>query len=347
MKCSAEGYLLTVQNTAHALSSVLQEEEIIQILLEQVVAALSIHKAMVLLLGREKSQLLVAGARGLGDDFLKAVELVSSASRINRNALAGEVVRVAALDQEPGVARRAAAEGLKGMVAVPMTVRDHVIGILHVYVDQADRLQPEELVMLSAMTDLGALTLEKVRLRRSLYRVAEAVSSAQDLETMLQRVLEAAVDEMWLKAGTIRLLEPKGTTLRLVAAYGLSETYCLKGTVHLEKSTIDRRVLNGETVVLHDVQTEPGFEYPRQAADEGIVSLLAVPLTRKNKNVGVIHVYSTRSRHFGPVAVTFLTSIANLISLAILNAQLYAALKARNKDLELDLADWYHFLTLG
>jgi hypothetical protein len=39
--------------------------------------------------------------------------------------------------------------------------------------------------------------------------------------------------------------------------------------------------------------------------------------------------------------------MANLISLAILNAQLYTALKARKKDLELDLADWYRFLALG
>jgi GAF domain-containing protein len=222
-----------------------------------------------------------------------------------------------------------------------------VIGILHVYVDNIDVLQSEEVVMLQAMTDLGALALEKVRLRRSLYRVAEAVSSSQDLEPMLQRVLEAAVDEMWLKGGSIRLLEPKSGLLRLVAAYGLSETYCKKGEVHLEKSEIDSRVLKGEAVVLHDVQSDSGFEYPREAAEEGILSVLAVPLMQKNKNVGVIHVYSTRPRHFGPVAVTFLKSMANLIRLAILNAELYAALKSRNKDLELDLADWYRFLALG
>ena len=117
--------------------------------------------------------------------------------------------------------------------------------------------------------------------------------------------------------------------------------------MHLDKSAIDRRVLSGETVVLHDIQSEPGFEYPRQAAQEGIQSLLAVPLARKNKNVGAIHVYSTCSRHFGPVAVTFLKSMANLIGLAIFNAELHAALKSRNKDLQLDLADWYRFLTLG
>jgi GAF domain-containing protein len=348
MKCSSERYLVTLQDTAHALSSVLQEEEIIQLLLEQIVKTLPVQKALVLLLGREKDQLLVSGAVGLGDSYLKKLPLRSSKSHINQSAMAGEIVRVAVMDREPEFSHpEVSDEGLKGLVAVPMTVRDHVIGILHAYVDDINVLHPEEMVMLHAMTDLGALALEKVRLRRSLYRVAEAVSSSQDLEPMLQRVLEATVDEMWLKAGTIRLLDPKRGILRLMAAYGLSETYRIKGEVHLEKSAIDSRVLKGEAVVLHDVQREPGFEYPREAAEEGILSVLAVPLMQKNKNVGVIRVYSTRPRHFGPVAVTFLKSMANLVSLAILNAELYAALKARNKDLELDLADWYRFLALG
>lgn len=346
--CRAEGYLVTLQKTAHALSSVLQEEEIIALLLEQIAAALSIPKALALLLGPEKDQLLVAGSRNLGEDYLETVARGSSASLINCRVLSGEMVRVAAIEREPEfIFPAAAAEGLKGLLAVPMTVRDHVIGILHLYGEAAETLQPEEVVMLQAMTDMGALALEKVRLRRSLYRVAEAVSSSQDLEPMLQRVLEAAVEEMWLKAGTIRLLEPEGNLLRLVASHGLSQSYCLKGEVHLRKSAVDERVLTGEIVVLHDIQREPGFEYPREAAEEGILSVLAAPLVQKNKNIGVIHVYSTRPRHFGPVAVTFLKSIANLISLAILNAELYAALKARKKDLELDLADWYRFLALG
>lgn len=339
---------MALQDTAHALSSVLQEEEIIQLLLQQIVKTLPIQKALTLLLGREKDQILVAGTLGLGDGYLEKLALISSKSQINRSALGGELVRVAAMDREPEFSfPEVADEGLKSLVAVPMTVRDHVIGILHVYVDNIDVLQLEEVVMLQAMTDLGALALEKVRLRRSLYRVAEAVSSSQDLEPMLQRVLEATVDEMWLKGGSIRLLEPKSGLLRLVADYGLSETYRKKGEVHLDKSDIDSRVLKGEAVVLHDVKSDPGFEYPGEAAEEGILSVLAVPLMQKNKSAGVIHVYSTRPRHFGPVAVTFLTSMANLVSLAILNAQLYAALKSRNKNLELDLADWYRFLALG
>jgi GAF domain-containing protein len=348
LKCSAEGYLQTLQKSAHALSSVLQEKEVIQILLEQVTAALSIDKALVLLLGREGDRMRPAGAVGLGDDYLKKMPLRLADRKIDRRVLNGELVVIADARREPDFPHGIEVEeGIRGMAAVPMSVRDRVIGVLHVYGDTIGTFEPEELVLLRAMTDLGALALEKVGLRRSLYRIAEAVSSSLDLATMLQQVLEAAVEEMGLKAGTIRLLDSKGKLLRLAASFGLSEAYRAKGEVHLNKSEIDRRALQGEAVVLHDIHHQPGFEYFKEAAQEGILSVLAVALNLKTRNLGVMHVYSATPRHFGPVAVSFLQSVADLVGLAIENAQLYAALKARYKDLKLDLADWHRFLALG
>jgi GAF domain-containing protein len=347
-KCGAEGYLETLQKTAHALSGAVRETEIVQLLLEQVVSALSMHKALVLLLGREGDRFVLSGSLGLGEDYLKGMPLGLDESPINRRVLAGELVVVEDVAREPEFSGPAAAsERLGAIVAVPMWVRDRVIGVLHVYVEAIGAFEPEEFVLLRAMTDLGALALEKVRLGQSLFRIAEAISSSLELEPMLQRVLNATVEHMWLKAGSIRLLKPKENVLRLVASYGLSEAYVAKGEVHLEKSEIDRRVLRGEVVVLHDVQHESGFEYVKEAAQEGIQSILAVPLTLKTRTLGVMRVYSARPRHFGPVAATFLKSAADLVGLAIENAHLYAALETRHKELKLDLADWHRFLALG
>jgi GAF domain-containing protein len=117
--------------------------------------------------------------------------------------------------------------------------------------------------------------------------------------------------------------------------------------VHLEKSPIDQRVLQESAVVLDDVEHEPGFEYPAEAVREGIRSVLVVPLRLKDRTLGVMRVYSARSRHFGPVAVSFLTSAADLVALAVENARLYEALEARYEDLKLDVAEWHRFLALG
>ncbi|NLE77181.1 MAG: GAF domain-containing protein, partial [Chloroflexi bacterium] len=86
---------------------------------------------------------------------------------------------------------------------------------------------------------------------------------------------------------------------------------------------------------------------PQEALQEGIRSVLAVPLRLREKTIGVMRAYSAQPRRFGAVGTEFLLSAADLTAVAIESAQLHEALKARYEDLKLDLADWHRFLALG
>jgi GAF domain-containing protein len=341
--------LSVLRETAHALSSALEEQEVIQDLLAQTVSALNAHGALVRLISPDGDELLPVGALGLSETYLEKGPVGIAESQVDQRVLAGEVVVIPDVTRESGFQypEAAARERLRGMVAVALSVRGRAIGVLRVYVDDVNDLQPEDLLMLSTLADLGALALEKVRLHQSLYRIAEALNTSLELEPMLQRVLEATVKEMGLKAASIRLLDPRSQILRLVAAHGLSEAYLAKGEVHVARSPVDQRALQSEVVVLYDVEHQSGFEYPEEAAREGIRSVLAVPLKLKDRTLGVMRVYSARPRHFGRVAINFLTSVADLVALAIESAELYAALQAQYEDLKLDVAEWYRFLALG
>jgi GAF domain-containing protein len=341
--------LKMLRKAAQAMNSVLYEPEVIGALLDEAVDTPGARAAMFRLLSPDGDELLQAGARGLSDAYLSKGPVRVAESGMDQRILAGEVVVIPDLTQDQSVQypEAAATEGLRGMVATPVRVRSQVIGVLRVYVDDTAQIGPEDIVAFGTLADLGAVALEKARLHQSLYRIAEALSASLELTPMLQQVLEATVKEMWLKAASIRLLDPKGQVLRLAAAYGLSEAYLAKGAVHLAKSPVDQRVFEGHVVVLYDLEQESGFEYPAEAAREGIRSVLAVPLRLKDRTLGVMRVYSARSRHFGPVAIGFLTSAADLVALAIENARLYAVLQAQYEDLKLDVAEWHRFLTLG
>jgi len=338
-----------LRKAAQAMNSILHEPEIIEALLDQAVATLGARAAVLRLLSPDGDQLLQAGARGLSDTYLAKGPLQVAESGVDQRILTGEIVIIPDVTRDVGAQYpgAAAAEGLKGMVASPVQVRSQIIGVLRIYVDDTEQLWPEDMVAIRALADLGAIALEKSRLHQSLYRIAEALSASLELEPMLEKVLEATVKEMWLKAASICLLDPKRQVLHLVAAYGLGEAYLAKGLVHLDKSPIDQRVLRGSAVVLDDVEHKAGFEYPAEAVREGIRSVLVVPLRLKDRTLGVMRAYSARSRHFGPVAVNFLTSAADLVALAIENARLYEALQARCEDLKLDVAEWHRFLALG
>jgi GAF domain-containing protein len=338
-----------LQETTHKLGGVLHEQEVVQILLDEAVSAFAVRGALVRLLSPDGDELLPAGAVGLGEAFLGTAFVMESVSQMDQRVLAGELIVFSDVTRDPGYPypEAAASEGLRGLVAVPLQVRERVVGVLCIYVNETDELSQEDFLLMNTLTDLGALALEKVRLHQSLYRIAEALNATLELIPMLQNVLQAAVKEMGLRGASIRLLESERRILHLVAAYGLGQTYLEKGDVHLAKSPVDQRVLQGEPVVLYDVEQEPGFEYPQEAVQEGIRSVLAVPLKLKQRTLGVMRVYSARPRHFSAVAITFLTSVAGLVALAIENAELYGALQSRYEDLKLDLAEWYRFLALG
>jgi GAF domain-containing protein len=339
-----------LRRAAQAVNGVLRESEIVDALLAQAVDAFGAQAAVVRLLNPDGEELLQAGARGLSGAYLaKGPERIAQ-SPMDQRILLGETVIIPDVTQAGGDTQYpevAAAEGLKGMVASPLRVRSQIIGVLRIYVDDTERLRPEDIVAIGTLAELGALALEKARLHQGLYRIAEALSATQELRPMLRQVLEATVNEMWLKAASIRLLDPKRQVLHLAAAYGLSEAYLAKGEVHLDKSPVDQHALKKGAVVLYDVEHEAGFEYPDEAVLEGVRSVLVVPLRLKDRNLGVMRVYSVRARHFGPVSIHFLTSAADLVALAIENAELYAALQARYEDVKLDVAEWHRFLALG
>ncbi len=344
-----ETYLRTFLEIAHSLSRALEEPEIIQTLLTQVVSTLGAQGALLRLISPDGQELILAGAEGLSETYLQKGAIRLAESQVDQRVVGGEVIIIPDVTRAPGFQypEAAATEGLRGMVAVPLRVRQHVIGLLRVYVNEVESLPQEDILLLNILADLGALALEKSRLYQSLYRIAEALNTSLELEPMLQQVLEATVKEMGLKAASIRLLDPTTQILHRVASYGLSEVYLTKGDIHVERSPIDQWVLQGEVKVLYDVEQEPGFEYPAEAVREGIRSVLSVPLKLKERTIGVMRVYSAQPRRFGSVATRFLTSVADLVALAIENAELYAALQARYEDLKLDLAEWYRFLALG
>jgi len=334
---------------AHAINRSLKLEDTLQAILKAVTENLGVRAALIRLLDADAQALKVMASVGLSEAYLEKGSVLLSESAIDRKILDGELVWVADVTHDPGFQypEQAQKEGLCGMLAVPLQVRGRPIGALRVYSGEKRVFTAEETALLQAVADLGAIAIEKVQLHRGLFHIAEALSSSLELEPMLSNVLKATVNEMRIKAASVRLLDQKGKVLQLVAAYGLSHAYLDKGAIKKESSPIDQHVLQGEPVVLFDVATEPGFQYPEEAAREGIRSVLVVPLRLRGQTIGVMRAYSAQPRRFGPIATDFLLSVADLTAVAIENARLHAALKARYEDLKLDLTEWYRFLALG
>ncbi len=161
----------------------------------------------------------------------------------------------------------------------------------------------------------------------ALHQAALTISSSLELDEVLQRVVTSITEAMQVKACALRLLDTHSGELQLSAVYGLSKGYLTKGPVEVKSSLIDSEALCGTPVVIHDVRTDPRFQYQEAARREGIVSVLCVPLEVHGKAIGVIRVYTSEPSVFNQDDIQFLSVLASLAALAIENASLYDSLK--------------------
>lgn len=170
--------------------------------------------------------------------------------------------------------------------------------------------------------------MESKALYKTIYKIAKVVNASLEPKVVLGEIVEHVTKVMNAKGCFIRLLDQSGSILKPDAHYGLSERYAKKGPVEVAKSKLDQEVLAGNPIYIADVRKDARFQYPQQATEEGLVSLIVVPLTAHgNKVIGVLRVYASETRKFTEDELEFVSCIANLCGIALENARMYHALK--------------------
>lgn len=188
------------------------------------------------------------------------------------------------------------------------------------------RRREEEIIRLSE--DLQRAT---VRLQ-TLNDGARVINSTLDLPEVLQRFVRNTVEAMGVRACSIRLLNKETQILEPVAVNGLSQAYLNKGPVDAATNPVARRVLGGEVINIPDAPNSTLLQYPEEARQEGIRSVLSAPLLGKSGPLGILRAYAVEPGRFSREDEAFLIAIAAQGSIAIENALAFKAIE------ELDLA---------
>lgn len=152
---------------------------------------------------------------------------------------------------------------------------------------------------------------------------ARLVGSTLELPQVLNRLVESTALAMGVRACSIRLLDITGRKLDPVAVYGLSKAYLEKGPVDPEDNPLAREVLSGKVVNVPDAPKSPLIQYPEEARQEGIRSMLSAPLTGKDGPIGILRAYAVEPNRFTTDDEQFLAAIAAQGSIAIENAIAY------------------------
>ena len=159
----------------------------------------------------------------------------------------------------------------------------------------------------------------------NLYRIAAAVTSARNPEDVLVNIVENVTQCMRAKGCALMLLTWDRKLLLHSVCCGLSDSYIRKGPLTVDESI--RKALEGEPVVVLDVTQDERIQYPESARKEGIKSMLTVPVTLREENIGVLRVYTSELHQFSEDDIYFVRAVAHLGAIALDNTKRYDRLQ--------------------
>jgi len=104
--------------------------------------------------------------------------------------------------------------------------------------------------------------------------------------------------------------------------------YLGRGPVDTEENVIE--ALQTRPVAIADVATDKRVHYQKEALEEGIRSILTLPIIARGKVIGVLRLLTDRPRQFSDEDVSFSASLAEVCGTAIENARMYERLSNLN-----------------
>jgi len=170
------------------------------------------------------------------------------------------------------------------------------------------------------VSDFAAAPLRRTE---QIYQLTTLVAGRFSLQEVLDKLAEAAVKIVGVKACSIRLLDEEAGELKMRSTYGLSEEYRDKGIVS-KNNTVVKAAFAGEAVVLDDMRVDDRVKYKEATIKEGLVSQLTVAMQFRGKAIGVLRLYSPKQKRFDKDDIGLARAVASQCAVAITNARLYA-----------------------
>ena len=152
-----------------------------------------------------------------------------------------------------------------------------------------------------------------------LIEVSDVMSTSLDLDTTLRRVAEVVRKVIDYEIFAILLLNEKTQELRFRFQVGYPAEFAERSRIKVGEGVIGRAVQLGQAILIGDVTQDPRYI----SAVPNVRSELAVPLTTKNRVIGVIDLEARHENYFNEEHKRLLTLIASRMAAGIENAQLY------------------------
>ena len=324
--------LSLLNQVSDAMSSTLDLDVLLDIALEQSLAAVGADAGSLMLISEETGRLEIAASRGLPKELVESTSQEIGKSIAGWVAEHGESVLVTDAHKDPRFDMPFFRDSITSSASVPLKSKSVVIGVLNVNTVRASRLFDErDLELLQTIANQMAVAIENARLyarihRRtqqlgSLLQISKTVTSSLNLEDRLRRLGDEICKVFQLQVCVILLVDELSGRLRF--GYGAGLRTRRKYVYYDLAAPIAWRVKEtGRRLLVRDVNASPALA-SEVSLSEGLTSALGMPLRSHGKLIAVAVAFSREERTLPRSQRAIIGPLSELAGVAIHNARAY------------------------
>ncbi len=330
--------LSTLNEITRQLTSTLELGPLLQNILENAVGILNCEAGSLFLVDDQTKELVFkvtvgpVAANLIGQRLPAGTGIVGRAVQTRGPVIENEenhsASRFKGVDQQTGFVSRS-------LMAVPLQVKDHVIGVVEV-INRRDGLPFVEgdQELLSAFAGQAAVAIENARLYTLtdqelaarveelsvMQRIDRELNASLEMDRAMRITLEWALRQSGAEAGLIGMLEED--RLRVMAHQGFDERMAdlPDQTMKVELQAMSLSIESGK----------PQLSVVAASNEKLLINAhtqMIIPIRRETTVIGLLHLESTSDSQ---VDIDFLTRLTDHAAIAISNAQLYSEVQRAN-----------------
>lgn len=164
--------------------------------------------------------------------------------------------------------------------------------------------------------------------------ISRAITSDQYLEEILRLIVLVTAEVMNSKVCSLWLLDEKTQTLAIRATQSINKEYLKKRSLKVGEGVVGYVAQHNKPYSCANVFDDSRFKEKVLARKMGLVSLLSVPMSVRERVIGVINCYTSVAYSFTETEQNLFTTVANQAAVAIFNTELMVQSKVIQEELE-------------
>ncbi len=164
--------------------------------------------------------------------------------------------------------------------------------------------------------------------------ISRAITSDQYLEDILRLIVLVTAEAMNSKVCSLWLLDDKTQSLTIRATQSINRDYLKKRSLKVGEGVVGNVAQYNKPYICPNVMEDSLFKEKALARKMGLISMLSVPMSVRERVIGVINCYTSVPHNFTETEQNLFTTVANQAAVAIFNTELMVKSKVIQEELE-------------